>query len=76
MPIPYVEPKYRSPVIPCMADFFGCDASEVFNDKEKADGYMEGVNSSTRFMNIIQETYKNRSRAFREGLLEGLREHL
>jgi hypothetical protein len=59
-----------------MAEYFGCEASDVFNAKEQAEGYLAGVKAAEMLHNAIQTDHGDRSRAFREALLEGLREAL
>lgn len=73
----YVEPLKKFYVTP---QFFGCDDYDVFqeakNAKETSEGYLAGTIAATRIHNELQEEFGNRSKAFREGLLNALREQL
>ena len=59
-----------------MAEFFGCDGSEIFEEKEQAEGYLLGCRNASLVHAVILKEYPNRSKAFREGLLNALREQL
>ena len=66
--------------IQSMAEYFGCDNYDVFheakNAKETSEGYLAGTIISARIHNEIREEFQHRSRAFREALLNALREQL
>lgn len=59
-----------------MAEYFGCDASEIFEERERAEGYLAGVAFSKTIHDAIHKDYSGRHANFREGLLDALREHL
>ena len=59
-----------------MAEYFGCDASEVFEEKEQAEGYLAGTAIAARMHAMMFTDYNHRSRHFREGILRALRDQI
>jgi hypothetical protein len=57
-----------------MSEFFGVDASDVFEAKEKAEGYLAGQNLADKIQALVRDDNKEKSRAFVEAVLEGLRD--
>lgn len=58
------------------AEYFGCDDHDIFNEKEQAEGYIQGTQNAIEVQRLVTKVWGNRSRAFREGLLQALREQL
>ena len=61
-----------------MAEFFGCDASDVFEAKEQAEGYLAGCTMATQMQELVRQNgiESHRGRAYVEGVLMALREQL
>lgn len=68
--------QFRSTAIPNMAEYFGCDASDVFDAKEQAEGYLAGVAFAKYIHEAIHKDYGERSKIYREAILRGLTENL
>lgn len=62
--------------IQSMAEYFGCDAADVFEERQKAEGYLIGCNFAARLLEQFHEETKNNSRAYREAALQALREQI
>lgn len=66
--------------IQSMAEYFGCDAYDVFHEAKNAydtsQGYLAGTIYAQKLQETILEEHSNKSRAFREGILTALREQL
>ena len=61
-----------------MAEFFGCDGSEIFEEKQKAEGYLAGTKAAAQMQQLIWQEGKenNRPRCYVEAVLEAMREQL
>lgn len=62
-----------------MVDFsemFGTTSASEAEDKDLADGYLTGTKAAADVHKLILIEHKNKSRAFREGILAALREQL
>lgn len=59
-----------------LAEFFGVEASDVFEERQKAEGYLMGCNFATRLLEQFHEATVNNSRAYREAALQALREQI
>jgi hypothetical protein len=62
--------------IQSMAEYFGCDASDVFDEKQRAEGYLAGCAFATTLLAAFHEETKDKSRAYREAALLALRENI
>lgn len=58
------------------AEYFGCEAADIFEEKQQGEGYIAGVGFANKIHDLIIEEHGDRSAAFREGILRALREHL
>lgn len=66
---------------PSAAEFFGCDDYDVFhaakNAQETAEGYMAGTILARRiYKEILDSELEDKSRTYKESLLNALREQL
>ena len=59
-----------------LAEFFGVDASDVFEEQKKAEGYLMGCNFATRLLEQFHEATADQPRAYREAALQALREQI
>ena len=59
-----------------MADFFGVDSADMFEAKEQAHGYLTGCELATKIHMQVNETFPNASKAFKEAILDALREQI
>ena len=59
-----------------IAEFFGADASDVFESKERAEGYMAGVGLAERLTAGALEDLAGKSREYKLAFFDALRETL
>ena len=57
-------------------EFFGTTARDVFEQEEKAEGYLAGQRAAQMLHAAIHTDHGNRSREYREAVAEGLRDNL
>lgn len=65
---------YRPPV--SLADMFGTDDYEIFEQKEQAEGYVAGTIHAQNLQKMLIDEYRGRSRAFMEAVATAIREQL
>jgi hypothetical protein len=59
-----------------IAGFFGCDASDIFDEKQRAEGYLAGVDIASKMQEACITEMKGKSRAFREACLRAIAENI
>lgn len=58
------------------AEYFGCDPAANNEAADMAEGYLTGTKYADWIRENLVELYGDRSRAYREAVLEALREQL
>ena len=59
-----------------IAAYFGADASDVFETKETAEGYLAGTAVAARITAGAMEDLSDKSREYREAFFRALQENL
>lgn len=58
------------------AEYFGCESREILEAEDTAEGYLVGSKYASWIQENIYDLYKERTSAYREGILRALREQL